>query len=95
MARILPVVVLVVVAYFYYRPLSSWLHTRSALANRQAQVAALERQKSQLERAVTRAMSLQSLTRRARRIGLVQQGEQLFIVKGIPAWRRAHRHVKG
>jgi hypothetical protein len=40
-------------------------------------------------------MSLQSLTRRARRIGLVQQGEQLFIVKGIPAWRRAHRHVKG
>src|SRR5690242_6179719 len=91
-ARILPIVVLVVVSYFYYRPLSSWMHTRSALAQKQAQVAALERQKADLERAVTSATSVASLARRARRIGLVQQGEQLFIVKGIPAWRRAHRH---
>ena len=81
---------LVVVAYFYYRPLVSWMHTRSALAKRESQVGALERQKSELEQAVTRATSLPSLSRRARRIGLVQQGEQLFIIKGIPAWRRAH-----
>jgi cell division protein FtsB len=89
--RILPVVVLVVVAYFYYRPLASWMHTRSALAQRQTQVAALQHQKAQLEQAVTRATTLASLARRARRIGLVQEGEQLFIVKGIPAWLRAHR----
>ena len=91
LARILPIVVLIVVAYFYYRPLASWMHSRSALAQRQTQVAELQRQKTQLEQAVTRATSLASLARRARRIGLVQQGEQLFIVKGIPAWRRAHR----
>ena len=91
-ARVLPIVVLVVVGYFYYRPLVSWMHTRSALAQRQTQVAGLERQKAQLEQAVTRATSLASLARRARRIGLVQQGEQLFIVKGIPAWKRAHRN---
>ena len=54
------------------------------------QVASLQRQKGELEQAVERAMSLPALTRRARRIGLVQQGEQLFIVKGIPAWKRAH-----
>ena len=81
--------VLAVVAYFYYRPLSSWLHTRSALEQRQAQVAALLRQKHTLERDVARATSLASLERRARRIGLVRPGEQLFIVKGIPAWNRA------
>ena len=81
---------LVVVAYFYYRPLVSWMHTRSALAERQTQVAELQRQKAQLEQAVTRATSLASLARQARRIGLIQPGEQLFIVKGIPAWVRAH-----
>ena len=90
-ARIFPVVVLIVVAYFYYRPLASWMHTRSALARQQTQVAALQHQKDELEQAVTQATSLASLARRARRIGLVQQGEQLFIVKGIPAWLRAHR----
>jgi hypothetical protein len=91
--RWLPVLVLVAVAYFYYRPLASWMHTRSALAHRESQVAALQRQKTELEQAVARATSLSALARRARRIGLVQQGEQLFIVKGIPAWRRAHAHA--
>jgi cell division protein FtsB len=94
LARVLPVLVLVVVAYFYYRPLSSWMDTKRALAHREAQVAALERQKAQLERQVAKAASLPSLARRARRIGLVREGEQLFIVKGIPAWRRAHEHVR-
>ena len=90
MARILPIVVLVAVAYFYYRPISAWIDTRSALAHREAQVASLERQKAKLDRQVTRAASLPSLARRARRIGLVREGEQLFIIKGIPAWKRAH-----
>ena len=83
--------VLVVVAYFYYRPLSSWMHTRNALRDRENQVAALQRQKDTLTRAVVRATSLPALERRARRIGLIRPGEQLFIVKGIPAWKRAHR----
>ena len=82
--------VLVVVAYFYYRPLASWFHTRDALRQRQSQVAVLQRQKDELARAVVKATSLPALERRARRIGLVRPGEQLFIVKGIPAWKRAH-----
>jgi cell division protein FtsB len=84
------VLVLVVVAYFYYRPLASWFHTRDALRQRQSQVAVLQRQKDELARAVVKATSLPALERRARRIGLVRPGEQLFIVKGIPAWKRAH-----
>lgn len=92
--RWLPVLVLVGVVYFYYRPLASWMHTRSALAHRESQVVALQRQKTDLEQAVARATSLTALARRARRIGLIQQGEQLFIIKGIPAWRRAHPAAK-
>ena len=69
------------------------MHTRDALRQRESQVAALQKQKDTLTRAVVRATSLPSLERRARRIGLVRPGEQLFIVKGIPAWKRAH-HAK-
>jgi len=85
-----PVLVLAAVAYCYYKPLSSWVHTRKALELRQAQVATLQRQKRALELAVEKASTDAALARRARRIGLVEPGERLFIVKGIPAWKRAH-----
>jgi cell division protein FtsB len=88
------VLVLAAVAYAYYKPLSNWVHTRHALAQRQAQVAALERQKHALEAAVEQASTDAALVRRARRIGLVEPGERLFIVKGIPAWERAHASGK-
>ena len=32
----------------------------------------------------------EQLTREARRLGLVKPGEQLFIVRGIAAWRHKH-----
>jgi hypothetical protein len=32
----------------------------------------------------------EQLVREARRLGLVKPGERLFIVKGIPAWRKHH-----
>ena len=78
------------VAYLYYRPLASWTHTRGALAQRTSQVQVLEAQKATLEREVEQATSLKQLARTARRIGLVRPGERLFIVKGIPEWRRTH-----
>jgi cell division protein FtsB len=92
--RLLPILVLAAVAYAYYKPLSSWMHTRHALAQRRGQVAALERQKHALEAAVEQASTDAALARRARRIGLVEPGERLFIVKGIPAWERAHASGK-
>jgi cell division protein FtsB len=88
--RVLPLLALAAVAYCYYKPLASWVHTRSALEQRRAQVAVLQRQRGVLERAVERASTDSVLAQRARRIGLVEPGERLFIVKGIPAWKRAH-----
>ena len=79
---------MVVAAYLYYRPLTSWLHTRTALAQQASQVRALQAQKAELEREVALATSPTQLARSARRIGLVRPGERLFIVKGIPDWRR-------
>ena len=37
---------------------------------------------------------LEATQREARRIGYVLPGEQLFVVKGIPAWRRAQRTLR-
>jgi cell division protein FtsB len=92
--RLGPIAVVLVVAYLYYRPLSNWMATRHALAQRAAQVQALQAQKAALEREVEQAASLTQLERSARRIGLVRAGERLFIVKGIPEWRRAHPQAK-
>ena len=87
---LLPVAVLTVMAFLYYRPISSYLHTRSELGSRRAQVASLRAEKVRLERRLERTMSDEALAREARRIGYVKPGERLFIIKGIGAWRRLH-----
>ncbi len=94
LGRLAAIAAVVVVAYLYYRPLSSWSHAHGALAHRASQVRVLEAQKATLEREVAQATSLPQLARSARRIGLVRPGERLFIVKGILQWRRTHVHAR-
>lgn len=88
---VLPLAVVVVTAFLYYRPLSSYLETRHQLAERRTEVQELQADKARLERRLARTTSTRALAREARRIGLVRPGERLFIVKGIKAWRRAQR----
>ena len=84
----LPVVILTVMAFLYYRPLASYLETRSELGTRRGEVATLRTEKVRLERRLARTTSDAALAREARRIGYVKPGERLFIVKGIAAWQR-------
>jgi hypothetical protein len=83
-----------VVAYLYYRPLASYYETRSDLAARRAEVEALRVARAGLELRLVNATSLQATQREARRIGYALPGEQLFVVKGIPAWRLAQRSLR-
>jgi len=76
-----------VVALLYYRPLKSYLETRSALENRAAEVRSLRAERDELARRLAQSDTPEALARRARRLGLVQPGERLFIVKGIDEWR--------
>ena len=80
--------------YLYYRPLASYFGTRNDLAAQQASLTALRVQKSELELRLVSATSVQATQREARRIGYVRPGEQLFIVKGIPDWRKAQRSLR-
>jgi cell division protein FtsB len=80
--------VVVVLAFLYYRPLATWHETRADLARREADVRSLRAERVRLERRLTRAQSMETLAREARRLGYVKPGERLFIVKGIPLWLR-------
>jgi hypothetical protein len=92
---VLPLAVVVVTAFLYYRPLSTFLDTRHQLTERRTEVRELKAEKRRLERRLERTTSAQALAREARRIGLVRPGERLSIVKGIKAWRRANATVSG
>lgn len=78
-----------IAVYLYYRPLASYVETRSDLAARQAEVAALEAMREDLERRLVASTSLDAAQREARRMGWVRPGERLYVVKGIPDWRKA------
>jgi cell division protein FtsB len=85
---------LALTALLYYRPLSSYLSTRTALAERQAEVRRLAAEKRKLERELSLSDGGAALVQRARRLGLVRAGERLFIVTGIAAWRQAQRAAR-
>jgi cell division protein FtsB len=94
--RLLWLLALVGVAvYLYYRPISSYVETKRDLAAREAEVEALRQVKAGLEERLTNFTSLEATEREARRIGYVRPGEHLFVVKGIPDWRRNHRSLRG
>ena len=82
-----------VVAFLYYKPARTYLHTRHTVAQRTAEVQQLRRQHDELQRLVAATASDAELAREARRLGLVKPGEQLFIVRGIEHWLKAHASV--
>ena len=89
--RWLAVGALVLVGLLYYRPFRTYLERQDAAAARQAQVSVLVQRRAALERRLRYVESEAAVAREARRIGYVKPGEQLFIVKGIQAWRAAKR----
>jgi cell division protein FtsB len=87
--RLLALGVIVFAGFLYYQPLASYLERREALARRSDEVAALRARKLELERRLEASKSPEALAKEARRLGLVKEGERLFIVKGVEAWKRA------
>lgn len=88
--RLLALGGLVLIALFYWKPLRTYEHTRGVLDRRQADVSRLQQQQRTLEHQVATVGTGDGLIREARKLGLVKPGEQLFIVRGIAAWRRHH-----
>jgi hypothetical protein len=77
-----------VAVYLYYRPIASYVETRNDLTTQRGDVESLRLVRGELELRLVNSTSVDSLEREARRIGYVKPGERLFVVKGIPAWRK-------
>jgi cell division protein FtsB len=90
--RLLALGALVLLGFLYWRPMHTYLHTKQQLQASQAEVRALRAEQARLEQRIAQVGSSSQLVREARRLGLVKPGEQLFIVKGIPAWRHRNNH---
>jgi cell division protein FtsB len=89
--RLLALGGIVLLGLLYWKPVHTYLSTKQELQRRQAEVSSLAAQRRQLEQQVAAVGSGGALVREARRLGLVKPGERLFIVRGIAAWREAHK----
>jgi cell division protein FtsB len=87
--------VTLLVGLLYIGPLRSYLETKAALDERRAEVQRLRRERTRLERRLAASTSPEALLVEARRLGFVKEGEQLFIVKGIPKWQALKRRTIG
>jgi cell division protein FtsB len=87
--RWLGVAALAVIALSYVHPLRSYQAARGQVAERRAELAAIEHENAQLEQQLALSGEDSFVEREARRLGLVRPGERLFIIKGVEAWRRA------
>ena len=85
--RLLALGGIALIGFLYWKPIKTYFETKHELQRQQAQVAELRAQKLRLEQRIATSLSGEGLVREARRLGLVQPGERLFIVKGIDAWR--------
>ena len=89
--RLLAIGALVLVAFLYWRPLHTYLRTKHTLQVRHAQVQALAGEKAALEKKIALANTGPELLRQGRMLGLVRPNEQLFLVRGVSAWRQRNR----
>ena len=73
---------LAAIAFAYVHPLRAYFSARNEVADRQADVAALERTQKELEVRISVARTSAFVEREARKLGLVRSGERLYIVNG-------------
>ena len=91
--RLLAIGGLILLCVLYWKPIHSYERTQAVLRSDEAQVSRLLAEQRQLKARIAAVGTGVGLLREARRLGFVKPGEQLFIVRGIAAWRAAHpRH---
>jgi cell division protein FtsB len=83
--------VLLAVAIGYVQPLRAYRDATADVAERRAEVDRIARANAALEDRIDEAATPEFVEREARKLGLVQPGERLFIVTGIEEWKHDRR----
>jgi Septum formation initiator len=89
-ARRLAALLLALVGFLYYRPITTYFHTRAEVDRRAAELRTLRAERGALRSRSAAASTGLTLAREARQLSLVLPGERLFVVSGVERWRRAH-----
>ncbi len=82
--RIALLLVLLGVIALYVNPLRSWWSTKQESAQRQSEVAKLERENERLRERRAALKDPRQLEDEARRLGMVKPGERAFVIEGLP-----------
>ena len=84
LVRVFLLGVLVAILAMYASPVSRWItQSRTAEADK-AELRELEARNSDLKRRLAELKKPQALELRARRLGMVQQGERAFVIENLP-----------
>jgi hypothetical protein len=83
-------VLLALVGFLYYRPITTYFHTRAELDRQAAEVRMLRAERRALRAQFDATTTEIKLARAARQLSYVQPGERLYVVTGLERWRRAH-----
>jgi hypothetical protein len=83
-------VLLALVGFLYYRPITTYFHTRAEVDRRAAEVRTLRAERRELRARFDATTSEIMLARAARQLSFVRPGERLFVVTGVERWRRTH-----
>jgi cell division protein FtsB len=83
--------VLLAVAIGYVQPLRAYRDATADVAARRAEVEQMARANAALEERIDETATPAFVEREARKLGLVQPGERLFIVTGIEEWKHERR----
>jgi cell division protein FtsB len=89
--RWIGLVILLAVAVGYVQPLRAYRDARADVAAQRAEVEQIVRANIALEQRIGEAGTSEYVEREARKLGLVQPGERLFIVTGIDEWKHERR----
>ena len=89
--RWIGLIVLVGVAVGYVQPLRAYRDATADVARQQAEVDALAAGNVALEQRIRDAGTPEFIEREARKLGLVQPGERLFIITGVDRWKHERR----
>ena len=81
---------LALVGFLYYRPITTYFHTRAELHRQAAEVRELRAVRRELRARFDVTTSEIMLALAARQLSYVRPGERLFVVTGVERWRRAH-----
>src|SRR5260221_11539618 len=89
--RLLAIGGIALVAFLYWKPTQTYLHTNHELQARQAEVRELRVEKAQLQKRIAQAGTGGQLAPEARPPRLGKPGQKRFNVRGASTWRQQHQ----